>query len=120
MELPSHTATCSTKTTRAPTPYLHSSDTARKYREGQIDPGGPGWERNLREQFERRRQQGFGYVELDNPDAYGWIDVGGSYDLAASYGFKVIAKNPVICQDGLAMMRHPAVVGSIVERMRHA
>src|SRR5262245_59018323 len=32
-------------------PYLHSSDTADRYREGQIDPRGPGFERNLREQF---------------------------------------------------------------------
>ena len=97
-------------------PYLHSSDTARQYREGQIDPGGPGWERNLREQFECRRRQGFQYIELDNPDAYAWADVSGAYDLAASYGFKVIAKNPVICQNQLAMMQHPAVVGVIVER----
>ena len=87
-----------------------------KYREGQIDPRGPGWERNLREQFERRRRQGFRYVELDNPDAYRWSDVSDAYDLAASYGFKVIAKNPVICQNGLAMMQHPAVAGAIVER----
>jgi hypothetical protein len=97
-------------------PYLHSSDTAWKYREGQIDPGGPGWERNLREQFERRKRQGFRYVELDNPDAYRWSDISDAYDLAASYGFKVIAKNPVICQNGLAMMQHSVVVGAIVER----
>jgi hypothetical protein len=97
-------------------PYLHSSDTASKYREGQIDPRGPGWERNLREQFERRRRQGFRYVELDNPDAYRWFDVSDAYDLAASHGFQVIAKNPVICENGLAMMQHPAVVGAIVER----
>ena len=29
---------------------------------------------------------------------------------------QLIAKNPVICQNGLAMMQHPAVVGAIVER----
>src|SRR5262245_34519613 len=34
-------------------PYLHSSDTAVRYREGQIDPRGPGFERNLREQLGR-------------------------------------------------------------------
>ena len=28
----------------------------------------------------------------------------------------MIAKNPVICENGLAMMQHPAVVGAIVER----
>src|SRR6476659_5255542 len=40
-------------------PYLHTSDTAAQYGEGQIDPHGPGWEKNLREQFERRSKQGF-------------------------------------------------------------
>jgi hypothetical protein len=50
-------------------PYLHTSDTAAQYDEGQIDPRGPGWEKNLREQFERRRKQGFEYVELDSSDA---------------------------------------------------
>ncbi len=77
---------------------------------------GPGWDQNLREQFERRRRQGFRYIELDNPDAYRWSDISEAYDLAVSYGFKVIAKNPVICENGLAMMQHPAVVGAIVER----
>jgi hypothetical protein len=75
-------------------PYLHSSDTAAEYNEGQIDPRGPGWEKNLREQFERRKHHGFEYVELDNSDAYSIEDVIGAIDLAASYGLKVIAKNP--------------------------
>ena len=79
-------------------PYLHSSDTAAEYHEGQIDPSGPGWEKNLREQFERRRKQGFEYVELDNPDAYSIKDVIGAIDLAASYGLKVIAKNPALME----------------------
>jgi hypothetical protein len=34
-------------------PYLKSSDTAAEYGEGQIDPRGPGWRRNLTEQFGR-------------------------------------------------------------------
>lgn len=98
-------------------PYLRSSDTADKYREGQIDPRGPGWERNLREQFERRGRQGFHYVELDNPDAYDVQDVIRAVDLAANYGFQVIAKNPLLMDgDPLAYVAHPAVVGAIVEQ----
>ena len=45
--------------TRRYGPYLRTSDTAAQYNEGQIDPRGPGWEKNLREQFERRKKQGF-------------------------------------------------------------
>ena len=98
-------------------PYLHSSDTAAQYGEGQIDPSGPGWDRNLREQFERRKQQGFRYVELDNPDAYRVRDVLRAVDLAASYGFEVIAKNPLLLDDDpLAYVAHRAVVGVIVEQ----
>ncbi len=40
-------------------PYLKTSDTAEDYGEGQIDPRGQGWRRNLTEQFERRKKQGF-------------------------------------------------------------
>ena len=108
-------------------PYLHSSDTAAEYNEGQIDPRGPGWEKNLREQFERRRNQGFEYIELDNPDAYSIKDVIGAIDLAASYGLKVIAKNPGLMEpareDGrkrpdaaMSYVAHPNVYGIIVER----
>jgi hypothetical protein len=75
-------------------PYLKTSDTAEDYGEGQIDPRGEGWRRNLTEQFERRRKQGFAYIELDNPDAYSVADVVGAVELAESYGLKVIAKNP--------------------------
>jgi len=98
-------------------PYLHTSDTAAQYHEGQIDPRGPGWEKNLREQFERRRKQGFSYIELDNPDAYSVKDVIGAIELAASYGLKVIAKNPLLVSDGAATyVAHPNVYGAIVER----
>ena len=98
-------------------PYLHSSDTAAEYNEGQIDPRGPGWEKNLREQFERRRNQGFEYIELDNPDAYSIKDVIGAIDLAASYGLKVIAKNPGLMEGGaMSYVAHPNVYGIIVER----
>jgi len=56
-------------------PYLQPSDTAAQYNEGQINPLGPGWTKNLHEQFQRRRKQGFEYVELDNADAYAIKDV---------------------------------------------
>ena len=98
-------------------PYLHTSDTAKQYNEGQIDPRGPGWEKNLREQFERRKKQGFEYVELDNPDAYSMKDVIGAIELAASYGLKVIAKNPgLMGGEAKAYIAHPNVYGIIVER----
>jgi hypothetical protein len=97
-------------------PYLHTSDTAAQYEEGQIDPRGPGWEKNLREQFERRRKQGFEYVELDNSDAYSIKDVIGAIDLAAAYGLKVIAKNPLLLEGGArSYVAHPNVHGIIVE-----
>ena len=86
-------------------PYLRTSDTAAQYNEGQIDPRGPGWEKNLREQFERRRKQGFAYIELDNPDAYSVKDVIGAIELAASYGLKVIAKNPLLLRRRRRLLR---------------
>jgi hypothetical protein len=98
-------------------PYLKTSDTARQYDEGQIDPRGPGWDKNLREQFERARRQGFAIVELDNADAYSVDDVVGAVDLAASYGLEVVAKNPLLMEgDPVPYLAHPAVVGAIVEK----
>jgi len=98
-------------------PYLHTSGTAKQYNEGQIDPRGPGWERNLREQFERRKKQGFEFIELDNADAYGVKDVIGAIELAATYGLKVIAKNPSLLEAGATpYVAHPNVHGIIVER----
>lgn len=98
-------------------PYLKTSDTAKQYREGQIDPRGPGWKKNLTEQFALRKRQGFEYIELDNPDAYGIDDVLGAIDLAATYGLKVIAKNPLLmaCADSRQYVAHPNVYGVIVE-----
>jgi hypothetical protein len=97
-------------------PYLHTSDTAAQYGEGQIDPHGPGWEKNLREQYERRRNAGFKYIELDNPDAYKIKDVIGAIELAATYNLKVIAKNPGITDDPVRYVSHPNVYGIIVEK----
>jgi hypothetical protein len=102
--------------TRQYGPYLHTSDTAAQYGEGQIDPKGPGWEKNLREQYARRKQQGFKYIELDNPDAYNIKDVIGAIELAATYDLKVIAKNPGITNDPVTYVKHPNVVGIIVEK----
>ena len=103
--------------TRRYGPYLRTSDTAAQYNEGQIDPRGPGWEKNLREQFDRRKKQGFEYIELDNPDAYSTKDVIGAIDLAASYGLKVIAKNPGLMGRGATdYVAHANVYGIIVEK----
>jgi hypothetical protein len=96
-------------------PYLHSSDTAARYREGQIDPGGPGFERNLREQLGRRKAQGFKYVELDNPDAYGVADVLRAVRLAAAHTLAVLAKNPLL-MEGDPTQYVAECCGVIVER----
>ena len=98
-------------------PYLHDSDTADQYGEGQIDPRGPGWKKNLDEQCSRAVSQGFRYIELDNPDAYSVSDVLGAVDVAASHGLKVIAKNPLLLGGTVApYISHTAVMGAIVER----
>jgi hypothetical protein len=99
-------------------PYLTSSDTAIEYDEGQIDPHGPGWTKNLTVQFARAQAQGFVYIELDNPDAYSLSDVMGAIALAETYGLKVIAKNPGLSyggDDATQAVAHPNVFGIIVE-----
>jgi len=98
-------------------PYLHSSDTAARYREGQIDPRGPGFERNLREQFGRRKAQGFQFVELDNPDAYPVVTSLKAIELARSYGLGVVAKNPGLMEgDASLILGSDNVYGAIVEK----
>jgi hypothetical protein len=97
-------------------PYLHTSDTAAQYGEGQIDPRGPGWMRNLQHQFERATMQGFEYIELDNADAYRITDVLGAIEAANHRGLKVIAKNPLLLEDdATSYLAHPNVYGVIVE-----
>jgi hypothetical protein len=97
-------------------PYLHTSDTADEYGEGQIDPHGAGWVHNLVEQFQRRKAQGFEYIELDNPDAYNWPDVRDAITRAGAVGLKVIAKNPLLCDNPLAYIDHSNIYGIIVEK----
>lgn len=99
-------------------PYLHDSDTAEDYDEGQIDPRGPGWGKNLNEQFSLRKRQLFEYIELDNADAYSIFDVIGAINLAGTYGLKVIAKNPGLKSGSAAKayVAHLNIHGVIVER----
>lgn len=98
-------------------PYLHTSDTASQYNEGQIDPKGPGFFTNLAEQFVRRMHAGFKYIELDNPDAYDIDDVIKAIDYAKVHGLQVLAKNPILMGNGaLRYLQHPNVVGAIVEK----
>lgn len=97
-------------------PYLHTSDTAKKYGEGQIDPRGAGWDKNLRRQFERALAQGINYIELDNADAYHVKDVAEAVDFAAQFGIGVLAKNPLLLADSCAYVGHPNIFGVIVER----
>lgn len=78
-------------------PYLNTSDTAAQYQEGQIDPKGLGWHKNLEDQFNKALSAGFRFLELDNPDAYDLEDVIKVIDWARSLGFRIIAKNPGIC-----------------------
>ena len=80
-------------------PYLPQTDTAAQYKEMVPDPKGSGFEKNLREQFTRRRKQGFVLIELDNPDAYRTVDVVRAVELAGTYGLEVVAKNPLAMDD---------------------
>lgn len=98
-------------------PYLHTSDTADEYNEGQIDPTGEGWVKNLSEQFAKREVQGFEYIELDNPDAYDIKDVIGAIEYADHYGLKVIAKNPGLNPEtAVQYLEHPNIYGVICEK----
>ena len=98
-------------------PYCTATDTAELYGEGVPDPEGPGFFKNLREQFARAKSQGFDYVELDNPDAYRVSDVIRAIDLAAGYRLKVIAKNPeLVDDDATPYLAHRNVFGVIVEK----
>lgn len=99
-------------------PYIKQSDTASQYKEGRMDPNGAGFLRSLVDQLERRRREGFRYIELDNPDSYPPRDVIRAITIARALGFEVIAKNPGIISNTAALLyvAHISVVGIIVER----
>jgi hypothetical protein len=98
-------------------PYLHSSDVAEEYDEGQIDPNGPGWERNLDFQIKRCKERGINKIELDNPDAYHSRYVIDAVNYVAEAGLLVIAKNALLVEgDASAYLAHPAVVACVVEK----
>lgn len=97
-------------------PYLEASGTAAEYREGLINPRGAGWGRNLHEQLDRRKRQGFRLIEWDNPDSYPGNYVMEAISLTETYGMKVVAKNPMLMEDTkVSYVQHPVVVGAIVE-----
>jgi hypothetical protein len=98
-------------------PYLEQGDTAEEYNEGQIDPAGQGWHRNLDEQITRAKQQGFTIIEWDNPDSYDMGDVMDAVEFAHNEGLQVLAKNPAICSGNkIDYIRHAGIVGVIVEK----
>lgn len=97
-------------------PYRKPTQTAAQYKESVPDASGPGFEANLREQFSRRKSQGFKYVELDNPDAYSLEAVMWATALAESYGLRIVAKNAVLLKGGVQWLAHPNVYGVIVEK----
>jgi hypothetical protein len=100
-------------------PYLEQGDTAQQYNEGQIDPHGQGWNRNLDDQFGRAVGTGFSIIELDNPDSYALEDVINAVARAHEAGLKVMAKNAPICKPSreiASYLGHPAVVGVVIEK----
>jgi hypothetical protein len=96
-------------------PYLDTSDTAQEYNEGQIDPNGKGWLRNLDMQISKCVGMGFSVIELDNPDAYLTRDVLRAVDYVANHGLETFAKNPMLCGDPVAYVAHPSVITCVVE-----
>ena len=79
---------------------------------------GPGWEKNLRNQFELRKRQGYKYIEIDNADAFQIIHVLRGINIAQEYELGVIAKNPNLMKAAYARgyVEHPNVFGAIVEK----
>jgi hypothetical protein len=98
-------------------PYRHDSDTARDYHEGEIDPKGPGWLKNLDRRISKAKKLGFTVLELDNPDAYHAEVVIKAIDYVWQAGLSVVAKNPLNVEgDNTGYLAHPTVVGCIVEQ----
>lgn len=99
-------------------PYLRTSDTAVQYNEGQIDPAGDGWDKNLKMQCTRIKAAGFQFMEWDNPDAYDIKDVIYAVDYAQKFGLGVLAKNAgqFDLGDAIQYLKHENIWGCIVER----
>lgn len=98
-------------------PFLHTSDTAQQYNEGQIDPAGPGWWKNIDKQIERAKADGWSHIEWDNPDAYSTAIVLPVYNCSLNAGLRVIAKNPLLVPGtNWRLLAHAAVDGAIVEK----
>lgn len=97
-------------------PYLPDNDMTAQYGEPVPDPKGEGFWRNLREQLDRAKAQGFTSVELDNLDSFDASVALLCFDEVARHGFKVFVKNPLLVDGNhAALMRHPAACGAIVE-----
>jgi hypothetical protein len=100
-------------------PYLEATGTADEYDEGVPDPKGPGFEKNLRLQFEKARAQGHTDIEIDNPDDehFSTADIIKGIELAGHHGLGVIAKNPGLLNDGGALqyVGHDNVHGIVIE-----
>ncbi len=98
-------------------PYLPPDDIDQQYNEPAPDPKGDGFKRNRDEQLDRARSQGFTRVEFDNIDTY---DVGVAlqcFNEAAARGLEVLCKNPGLVKgDHIALLKHGAVIGIIVEQ----
>lgn len=97
-------------------PYLHDSDTADEYNEGQIDPHGRGWLHNIDDQIKRRLQAGITTMEFDNCDAYSSETILHAYDHIQYRGVRVVAKNPALLDDSIMLVAHDSVVAVVVER----
>lgn len=91
------------------------SGTPEEWSERRIDTTGAGWTRYLNDQFERATSMGFDTVELDNADSYHLAEVLDAINRAKSYRLSVLAKNPLECEGTVTYLRHPSIVGAIVE-----
>lgn len=101
-------------------PYLDTSDTAYRYKEGMADPDYLGFHENIRRQAEKIQHMKGWLVEVDNRDAYKNSVIAKLYTrLHDVYGFKILCKNPGMSdhdEPSAPLLRHPAVVGAIIER----
>lgn len=97
-------------------PYMRPSDTAEEWGEGQIDPNGAGWHRNIDDQIAKAKRLGIGVIEWDNPDSYLLPQVLDALHRTLSAGMLALAKNPLLVDGGaVRYIAHPAVIGAICE-----